>query len=72
MTVSKASDAKLKAGDSIYIKIEAGAGKAGDDKAKDAVLTVVQVPVTTLADTSTISIDNQTQQWYTFTAPKAA
>lgn len=71
LTVSKASDAKLKAGDSIYIEIEAGAGKAGDDKAKDAVLTVVQVPVTTLADTSTISIDNQTQQWYTFTAPKA-
>ena len=71
LTVSKASDAKLKAGDSIYIEIEAGAGKAGDDKAKDAVLTVVQVPVTTLADTSTVSIDNQTQQWYTFTAPKA-
>jgi len=71
LTVSKASDAKLKAGDSIYIKIKAGAGKAGDDKAKDAVLTVVQVPVTTLADTSAVSIDNQTQQWYTFTAPKA-
>lgn len=64
-------NSRFKAGDSIFIKVEAGAGKAGDEKAKDAVLTVKQVPVTTLTGSSEISIDNQTRQWYTFTAPQA-
>ena len=63
-------NSRFKAGDSIFIKVEAGAGKAGDEKAKDAVLTVKQVPVTTLTGSSEISIDNQTRQWYTFTAPQ--
>ena len=33
-------------------------------------LTVKQVQVTTLTGSSEISIDNQTRQWYTFTAPQ--
>lgn len=65
LTVSTVSD--IKAGDRIYVKITAGEG--GED-AKDAVLTVTQVPVAALDGTSSIEIDNDTEQWYTFTAAK--
>ncbi|MDE7322652.1 MAG: hypothetical protein K2N73_07925 [Lachnospiraceae bacterium] len=65
LTVSKSSD--VKAGDSIYIQVTAGDGGA---EAKDAVLTVTQVPVGTLTDSASVIVDNNTEQWYTFTAAK--
>lgn len=68
LTVSKTSS--IKPGDSIYIEVQAG-GDADDKEAKDAVLTVTQVPADTLTAGSekTREITNDTEQWYTFTAP---
>lgn len=68
LTVSKTSN--IKAGDSIYIMVRAG-GSADNAEAKDAVLTVTQVPVDTLTagTDKTKEVTNDTEQWYTFTAP---
>lgn len=68
LVLAKNSD--IKAGDSIYIMVQAG-GQADDKEAKDAVLTVTQVPVDTLTAglEKKREIDNNTEQWYTFTAP---
>lgn len=68
LTVSKTSN--IKAGDSIYIMVRAG-GEADNTEAKDAVLTVTQVPVDTLTagTDKTKEVTNDTEQWYTFTAP---
>lgn len=68
LTVSKTS--AIQAGDSMYIQVTAGNGAEGDTEAKDAALTVTQVPVTAITDTAAVTIDNDTRQWYTFTAPK--
>lgn len=69
LILSKDSD--IKTGDSIYIMVQAG-GSADDKDAKDAVLTVTQVPADTITADSekTKEITNDTEQWYTFTAPK--
>lgn len=70
-TLTLYKDSKLKAGDSIYIVVRAG-GSAENKEAKDAVLTVTQVPVDTLTAGAekTTEVTNYTQQWYTFTAPQ--
>lgn len=76
LTVDRTSDdkTKLQPGDVIYITVTAGDGKTDTDPegkdAADAVLSVTQVPVTALTDIHTLDITNDTQQWYTFTAPK--
>lgn len=69
LTLSKTSG--IKTGDSIYIMVNAGGG-ADDKDAKDAVLTVTQVPVDliTAGSEKTKEITNGTEQWYTFTAPR--
>lgn len=68
LTVSGTS--AIQAGDSMYIQVTAGKGTEGDTEAKDAVLTVTQMPVAVITDTAAATIDNDTRQWYTFTAPK--
>jgi len=64
---------KIKAGDTIYIKVTAGAGEADDKDAKDAELTVTKVPVVVFTETVTSdkieNFTNGTEKWYTFTAP---
>lgn len=65
LTISNSSD--VKAGDSIYIQVTAGAGSTD---AKDAVLTVTQVPAEPLADKASVTVENDTEQWFTFTAVK--
>ncbi|HBN57400.1 MAG TPA: hypothetical protein DD414_11560 [Lachnospiraceae bacterium] len=69
LTILKTS--ALKAGDSLFILVTAG-GDADDKDAKDAVLTVTQVPSDTLTagQEKTKEVTNDTEQWYTFTAAK--
>lgn len=83
LILSKTSK-KIKAGDIIYIQVKAEKGVEGTDspessggtqaapKTKDTVLTVTQVPVEGITADSekTKEITNDTEQWYTFTAPK--